>query len=93
MVEWIGWLAAVILLATITRQVWTQWRSRATAGLSKWLFVGQTAASTCFVAYSIAEGDAVFIVTNSLMLLAALVGQAIYWRNRRDAHPSRSIPT
>jgi MtN3 and saliva related transmembrane protein len=85
MMEWVGWVAAVILLATITRQVWTQWRSRSTAGVSKWLFVGQTVASICFIAYSVAHRDAVFIVTNSLMLVAAIAGEAIYWRNRRSS--------
>ncbi len=83
MIDWIGWLAAVILLATITRQVWTQWRSRTTAGVSKWLFAGQIAASACFVVYSVAIKEAVFIATNTLMLAAAVAGQVIYWRNRR----------
>lgn len=81
--RWIGWLAAVILLATISRQVWTQWQSRTVAGVSRWLFVGQTAASICFVTYSVGVGDRVFIATNSLMLVAALAGEAIYWRKRR----------
>ena len=92
MIAWIGWLAAVILLATITRQVWTQWRSCSTAGVSKWLFAGQTAASICFVIYSIAVRDRVFIATNSLMLLAAVAGQAIYWRNKRHGGSLGSIP-
>jgi len=50
--EVIGWAAAAILLLTIGRQVFTQWRDRTTAGLSRWLFVGQLAASTGFVVYS-----------------------------------------
>jgi MtN3 and saliva related transmembrane protein len=93
MIQWIGWLAGVILLATIARQVWTQWRSETSAGVSKWLFAGQTAASICFIVYSIALGDAVFIATNSLMLAAAVVGQAIYWRNGRKAEvaPSAAV--
>jgi uncharacterized protein with PQ loop repeat len=89
--EWIGWLAAVILLLTIGRQVWTQWKSGTVAGVSKWLFVGQTAASICFVIYSVAVGDPVFIATNSLMLVAALLGEAIYWRNKRR-HRAESAP-
>jgi len=89
MIPWVGWLAAAILLATIARQVWTQWRSHTAAGVSKFLFAGQTAASVCFIVYSVATGDAVFIATNSLMLIAALLGQAIYWRNaRRPAVPA-----
>jgi MtN3 and saliva related transmembrane protein len=91
MITWVGWLAAAILLATISRQVWTQWRSGTVEGVSKWLFVGQTAASTCFLVYSLAQRDPVFIATNALMLLAALLGEAIYWRNRRRraATPAR----
>jgi MtN3 and saliva related transmembrane protein len=81
--RWVGWLAAVILVLTIGRQVQTQWRSGTSAGVSKWLFVGQTAASACFVAYSIAVRDPVFIATNALLLLAALLGEWIFWRNRR----------
>ncbi len=81
-IEWVGWLAAGILLLTISRQVWTQWRSGTSAGVSRWLFVGQIAASLGFVAYSAAVRDRVFVVTNSLMLVAALLGLWIFWRNR-----------
>lgn len=81
--QWIGWLAAGILLLTIGRQVWTQWHSGTSAGVSKWLFVGQTAASLGFIAYSAALRDPVFITTNALMLLTALLGLWIFWRNRR----------
>ena len=39
-------LVATILLLTIGRQVYTQWRDGTSQGVSKWLFVGQLAAST-----------------------------------------------
>jgi MtN3 and saliva related transmembrane protein len=81
--RWVGWLAAAILLATISRQVWTQWSSGTSAGVSRWLFVGQVAASAGFVAYSAAVHDPVFVVTNALMLVAAVMGLWIFWRNRR----------
>jgi lipid-A-disaccharide synthase-like uncharacterized protein len=80
--RWVGWLAAAILLATISRQVWTQWHTGSSAGVSRWLFVGQIAASIGFVAYSVAVRDPVFVVTNALMLVAAVVGLWIFWRNR-----------
>lgn len=80
--ELIGWVAAVILVATIGRQVYTQWRDRTTAGVSKWLFVGQVSASIGFVAYSWLLRDWVFVATNAVMLVTALVGQGIYLRNR-----------
>jgi uncharacterized protein with PQ loop repeat len=50
--ELIGWAAATVLLATIGRQVYSQWRSRSSQGASKWLFVGQITASIGFVVYS-----------------------------------------
>lgn len=81
--ELIGWAAAALLIATIGRQVYTQWRAGTTAGVSKWLFVGQVSASVLFVIYSWLEGDWVFIATNSVMLATAILGQCIYLRNCR----------
>jgi MtN3 and saliva related transmembrane protein len=83
MTELIGWAAAALLIATIGRQVFTQWREGTTAGVSKWLFLGQVSASTLFVIYSCLQGDGVFIATNSVMLLTAILGQCIYLRNCR----------
>jgi hypothetical protein len=79
----VGWASAAMLLATIVQQVYTQWKSGATAGVSKWLFIGQTLASAGFAAYSAMTGNMVFLVVNSALLMSALAGQAIYWRNKR----------
>jgi hypothetical protein len=38
----IGWVSTVVLLATICRQVYSQWKSKVTAGLSRRLFIGQS---------------------------------------------------
>lgn len=81
--ELVGWTAAGILLLTVGRQVYTQWRTRTTQGVSKWLFVGQIAASVGFVVYSALVGNTVFVLTNGFMLFTACLGQAIYARNRR----------
>ena len=81
--ELIGWAAAVILVATVGRQVLTQWRAGTTAGVSKWLFVGQVSASTGFVVYSGLQRDWVFVATNAVMLATAILGQCVYLRNRR----------
>jgi MtN3 and saliva related transmembrane protein len=78
----IGWSSAVILLLTIGRQVYTQWRDRSTQGLSKWLFIGQLAASSGFVVYSWLLQSWVFLVTNLLLLITAAMGQWMYVRNR-----------
>jgi len=45
-IELIGWASAAILLLTINRQVFTQWRDRSTRGLLRWLSAGQIAASS-----------------------------------------------
>lgn len=79
----IGWSAAAILLATIGRQVYSQWRSGSVQGVSKWLFIGQLAASVGFVIYSSLLREPVFVVTNALMLGTAILGQCIYIRNKR----------
>ena len=81
--ELIGWVSAAILLATIGRQVYSQWREGRPQGISRWLFVGQVGASAGFVVYSWLLANWVFVVTNILMLATALVGEAIYLRNRR----------
>jgi MtN3 and saliva related transmembrane protein len=85
-VDAVGWCASAVLLATILRQVWKQWRERSSEGVSKWLFAGQTTASAGFVAYSWLLGNPVFVVTNAALLLAALAGWWIQRRNARLAH-------
>jgi MtN3 and saliva related transmembrane protein len=85
MTELIGWFAATVLLATIGRQVYTQWRDGSSKGLSRWLFVGQITASIAFIVYSWLLGNWVFVVTNVLMLITAILGQWVYLTNRQQA--------
>lgn len=80
----IGWLSSAILLATLLRQVYRQWRERATQGVSKWLFIGQVAASCGFLLYSFLLNNWVFVFTNAALLLTAVAGQMIYQRNVRE---------
>jgi len=82
--ELIGWSAATILLLTIGRQVFTQWREHRSEGVSKWLFIGQITASVGFIVYSGLLRNWVFVVTNVLMLVTAGVGQWIYIRNQKS---------
>jgi MtN3 and saliva related transmembrane protein len=84
--ELIGWAAAAILLATLGRQVYSQWRQRTSLGISKWLFLGQSTASIGFVIYSWLVGSWVFVVTNALILVTALLGQGVYLWNKRARH-------
>ena len=89
MTDALGWFAATILLLTIGRQVYTQWRDKTCGGVSHWLFIGQIAASTSFVVYSWLLANWVFVVTNGAMLLVAVLGQVIYLKNKglEDAPP------
>lgn len=81
--ELIGWLSAAVLLGTIGRQVYSQWRNGSSQGVSRWLFTGQLFASGGFVVYSWLLANWVFVATNGLMLVTALLGQWLFLRNRR----------
>jgi uncharacterized protein with PQ loop repeat len=41
------------LLSTIARQIWRQAHAPTVEGVSKWLFIGQMAASSLYLVYSI----------------------------------------
>lgn len=79
--EWLGWASSGVLLATIGRQVYSQWRQRSVQGVSSWLFIGQLTASTGFLIYSVLVDNWVFVFTNAALLVTALLGQYIYRRN------------
>lgn len=81
----IGWMSAFILVLTISRQVYTQWRTGCIEGVSKWLFVGQLAASLGFTVYSYLVDNWVFVFANFFIFLTAVAGEVIYLRNRRLA--------
>jgi uncharacterized protein with PQ loop repeat len=83
LVETIGWVSSFILVLTIAKQVYKQWQEGSSEGVSKWLFVGQIAASLGFTIYSWLVHNWVFVVTNSLMLLNGLLGLLIVFRHRR----------
>ena len=85
MPDLLGWGASAILVATLARQTWRQWRHPDPRGVSHWLFIGQIAASAGFVAYSWLVGNWVFIVTNAVILATAIVGQCVDLRARRRA--------
>lgn len=82
-VDLLGWAATVVLIATLARQIHKQHLARSTEGVSTWLFVGQMTASVLFIAYSALTGSLVFVVTNSLILVTAVVGQVLAARRRR----------
>jgi MtN3 and saliva related transmembrane protein len=79
----IGWASSVILVLTIANQIRKQWQAGTSEGVSIWLFIGQLAASAGFTIYSLLLRNWVFAVTNSVMLLGALLGYAITVRQKR----------
>lgn len=81
--EAVGWASSAILVLTIAKQVYKQWREGSSEGVSKWLFVGQMAASLGFTVYSWLVSNWVFVVTNALMLCNGLLGLLIVMRHRR----------
>ncbi|HEX8524861.1 MAG TPA: SemiSWEET family transporter [Tepidisphaeraceae bacterium] len=88
--ELLGWFSSFVLLATISTQIYRQWKERTSKGVSRWLFIGQLTASAGFTLYSILVGNIVFIVTNGLMLLSAIVGLLLllHHRRREANHPA-----
>jgi uncharacterized protein with PQ loop repeat len=84
-VEAIGWVSSCLLLLTIGRQIWKQWREKSSEGVSTALFIGQMAASLGFTIYSYLVQNWVFVITNGLMLLNGLIGLGITLHHRKHA--------
>lgn len=85
--DWIGWSASIVLVVTLLRQVQLQWRDGERARLSSWLFVGQIVASLAFVVYSVLVQNWVFVFTNSVLTVTAVLGQIGRLRAKdRDGH-------
>jgi MtN3 and saliva related transmembrane protein len=88
-VDLLGWASSAVLVAMIAKQVHRQWSAGTSEGVSKWLFLGQLVASVGFTIYSVMVGNAVFIVTNALMVVGALSGLTILMRHRRRERRAR----
>jgi len=83
MTEIIGWASSLILLATLIKQVYKQWKDGTGEGVSKWLFVGQLGASLGFTVYSYLVGSWVFLVTNGLLTINNIIGIWLYFYTRK----------
>lgn len=87
----VGWTASALLIVTLARQILTQSRQDDIKGVSHWLFIGQIASSTGFVAYSWMLHNWVFITTNLLILSTAVIGQVVFWRKQHaSSKPKRT---
>lgn len=85
--EIVGWCSSLVLVLTLGKQIFKQWRAGTSDGVSSWLFLGQLAASAGFTVYSILVSNWVFVVTNALMMVNALVGFGITrWQRRRQGN-------
>ncbi|HEX8088587.1 MAG TPA: PQ-loop domain-containing transporter [Blastocatellia bacterium] len=80
--EWVGWIAAVILVITLFSQVKKNWEEKKLKGVNPLLYYGQAAASFCFAIYSFSIGSWVFVITNALGLLSAMIGIYLVHRYR-----------
>lgn len=92
MVEVLGWCSSLVLLVTIGAQITKQWRDGSSAGVSPFLFVGQTAASIGFTVYSALLHNWVFTVTNGAMSLSAVVGVLVSAHFKRHPREKRGSP-
>ena len=81
----VGWAASAVLIATLIQQVAKQAADDSARGVSAWLFAGQIAASIGFIVYSAMVGNRVFVLTNTCILITAIVGQVITSRKKRAA--------
>lgn len=84
MLEIVGWASSCLLLVTLIKQVYKQWKEGTSEGVSKWLFIGQFLVSVGFTIYSIGTGNMVFIVTNAALAVNAAVGILIWYRTKRS---------
>jgi len=81
--ELVGWVSSFILVLTIGKQIYKQWQEGSSENVSKWLFIGQMAASLGFLVYSWLVSNWVFVVTNAVMLVNGLLGLLIVLHHRR----------
>lgn len=90
-IEVIGWASSFVLVLTLGRQVYRQWISGTSKGVSGWLFLGQAVASVGFLVYSVLISSWVFVVTNGALIVNALVGYTIVRiHRRREGDSTRS---
>jgi len=93
MQEAIGWASSFILVLTIGKQVYKQWKEGSSENVSKWLFIGQLAASLGFTIYSWLVQNWVFVVTNAIMLVNGLAGLMIVLHHRRREQREQAAET
>ena len=84
MTEIIGWASSLILLLTLVKQVYKQWKDGTSEGISSFLFVGQVFASVGFTIYSFLVKNWVFTITNGLLTINNIIGICLYFYFRKN---------
>ena len=84
MTQWVGWGASIVLCLTLASQLRAQWIAKSSEGVSPLLYIGQIFASLGFTVYSVLLKNYVFIVTNALLMVAAMVGLSLWFRYRES---------
>jgi uncharacterized protein with PQ loop repeat len=79
----IGWISSFVLVLTISKQVYDQWRDGKSEGVSIWLFIGEIASASGFAVYSWMIHNPVYMVANGMTLLSSIAGLVVLRRNRR----------
>jgi MtN3 and saliva related transmembrane protein len=81
----IGWASTLVLLITLLSQIRKEIAVGKADEISPVLFIGQCAASLGFLAYSALVGNVVFVVSNAMILVVALIGVGVRRRLSKTA--------
>ena len=92
--EIIGYASSITLLITIGSQIYKQWQSGTSKGVSIWLFIGQLVTSIGFTIYSVLTHSTIFTLTNCCLAVAAIIGIGIVgYHQRKDRSASSTQPS
>lgn len=88
MTDAIGWASSIILLLTLIKQVYKQWKEGTSEGISSLLFIGQLLASIGFTVYSFLVENWIFTLTNGLLVINNIIGICLYYyflKNKKES--------
>ena len=80
-----GWASSIILLVTLVRQVYTQWRTHQRLGYPSGSLSASAPHRSGYIVYSFLLHNWVYVSSNIAILITAIVGEGLYLRNRRRA--------
>jgi MtN3 and saliva related transmembrane protein len=80
---WVGLASSVLLFATLSGQVFRQYRDVCVKGVPRIFFLGQVLSSAGFIVYSAAIDSTLFVAANVFILASGVAGYAVTLHNRR----------